>query len=103
MWSRRTTFPQKIDRNAGQYDQKAGERSIGAVKEKDGHDRRGCQDVKDGHQGVTEGAVRSFGEWLFAAQHEHPGNVEHVKDQNGKNHIIQQVTVEVPVLLGMSE
>ena len=50
-----------------------------------------------GTNGIAKRAVRALRVWLFAAQHKQARDGEHIKDQHGKNHVVQQRAVEIAV------
>src|ERR1035438_4908517 len=100
---RSAAFPEEVDRHAGEHDQEAGPGSLRFVEQQHQQDGAGDRDVERGDYRVAEGTVGPLGVGPFAAEDEQAKDGQYVKDQHGKDDVVEQVAVEVAVLFTAGE
>src|SRR5205823_2444350 len=89
--------PQKINRHAGQHDDETGPRRRGLINDQHEENYGRADDVERGHDRVTECFIRPLGVRAFPAEHENAENGQNVKDERGRNDVVEQVAVKVAV------
>src|SRR5437764_381709 len=92
--SGRRLSPQKINWDAGQHDNEPRPCRGRLVNEKNSEDHTRSDDVECGHYRITECFVRALSVRSLPTQQKQTYDRENVKDERGRNHVVEQVAVK---------
>src|SRR5262249_38440508 len=70
---------------------------LGLVEKQDKIDRGSGQNIESGNHRIAEGSVGAVRFRTLLAQDKNSGDGQCVKNQNGENHVVEQVVVEIAV------
>ena len=92
----RTSCPEQIRRYAGRMMTRPGQVVAGRYVNSTTRSRP-PENVKRRHDRIAEGAIRPVDVGPRLAQAEQPGDRQDVEDQGGRDDVVEQIAVEVPV------
>src|SRR5439155_26018413 len=90
-------FPKEINRHTANHDQQSGPGRRRLINEKYQKNHRCSDNVENGHNWITKRLVWALGVWSLPPQQEQTSDCENVKNQRGRNYVVDQVSIKIAV------